>query len=168
MTIKGQKMAFTNGALRMSKSLHTLRIRQLDDALTQFREIRKAAPPRKGWIREIREALQMTAAQLGKRIGISQPAVSQLEESEAEGTVTLNTLRKAARGLGGELIYAIVPAGTLDEMLRAQIQCVARERLDRTSHTMRLEDQAVPASESDRQFDELVADLTENPPRNLW
>lgn len=150
------------------KSLNELRVRQLDDALSQFREIRKAATPRKGWIREIREAIQMTAAQLGKRIGISQPAVSQLEESEADGTITLNTLRKAARGLGGELVYAIVTTTTLDEMLEVQIRRAARERLDRTRHTMSLEDQAVPVAESERQFEELVAELTDNPPRNLW
>lgn len=152
----------------MSKSLDALRIRQLDAVLSQFREMRDAAAPRKGWIREIRDALQMTAAQLGKRIAISQPAISQLEESEADGTVTLNTLRKAARGLGGELIYAIVPASSLDEMRRTQIRRVVRERLDRTSHTMTLEDQAVPANESEKQFDEIVAELTDNPPRNLW
>ncbi|HEY8795256.1 MAG TPA: mobile mystery protein A [Gemmatimonadaceae bacterium] len=152
----------------MSKSLKALKIRQLDETLSPFREIRRASAPQKGWIREIREALQMTAAQLGKRIGISQPAVSQLEESEADGTVTLNTLRKAARGLGGELIYAIVPHQTLNEMLNTQIHRIARERLDRTKHTMKLEDQAVPETESDRQFDELVAELIEKPPRNLW
>lgn len=152
----------------MSKSLDTLRIRQLDAVLSQFREMRDAAAPRKGWIREIRDALQMTAAQLGKRIAISQPAISQLEESEADGTVTLNTLRKAARGLGGELVYAIVPASSLDEMRRTQIRRVVRERLDRTSHTMTLEDQTVPANESEKQFDEIVAELSNNPPRNLW
>lgn len=152
----------------MSKSLDALRIRQLDAILSQFREMRDTAAPRKGWIREIRDALQMTAAQLGKRIAISQPAISQLEESEADGTVTLNTLRKAARGLGGELIYAIVPASSLDEMRRTQIRRVVRERLDRTSHTMTLEDQAVPANESEKQFDEIVSELTDNPPRNLW
>lgn len=149
-------------------SLNELRRRQLDAALAEFRAIRKASPPRKGWIKEIREALQMTAAQLGKRIAISQPAVSQMEESEADGTITLNTLRKAARSLGGELIYAIVPANSLDEMLRLQIQRTARERLDRTRHTMSLEDQTVPMTESERQFEELVAELTDNPPRNLW
>lgn len=152
----------------MSKSLDALRIRQLEAVLSQFREMRDAAAPRKGWIREIRDALQMTAAQLGKRIAISQPAISQLEESEADGTVTLNTLRKAARGLGGELVYAIVPASSLDEMRRTQIRRVVRERLDRTSHTMTLEDQTVPANESEKQFDEIVAELSDNPPRNLW
>lgn len=150
------------------KSLNQLRIRQLDEALGEFREIRKADSPRKGWIREIRQTLQMTAAQLGKRIAISQPAVSQMEESEADGTITLNTLRKAARGLGGELIYAIVPTTTLDKMLRMQIERAVRERLDRTSHTMSLEDQTVPLEESEKQFEELVAELTDNPPRNLW
>jgi predicted DNA-binding mobile mystery protein A len=152
----------------MNRSLQTLRIRQLDDTLSAFRELRAASPPRNGWIREIRQALHMTAAQLGKRISVSQPAISQLEESETDGTITLNSLRKVATGLGGQLIYAIVPHGTLDEMLRAQIRRVARERMDRTRHTMRLEDQAVPEAASDGQLEELVADLIEKPPRNLW
>ena len=99
---------------------------------------------------------------------MSQPAVSQLEENEADGTITLNTLRKAARGLGGELIYAIVPRETLNEIFISQIRRVANERLARTKHTMRLENQGVAERENTRQFDELVEELMEKHPRDLW
>lgn len=152
----------------MSIKLKTLRIRQLDERIAPYREIQNTTAPRAGWIKEIREALKMTAEQLGRRLAMTQPAVSQLEENEADGTVTLNTLRKAARGLGGELVYAIVPRETLNEMLNSQIRRIANERLDRTKHTMRLENQAVAETASTSQFDELVEELTENPPRNLW
>jgi predicted DNA-binding mobile mystery protein A len=152
----------------MTKSLRNLRIRQLDEALAQYREVSKAPPPRGGWIKELRQALRMTAAELGKRLTVSQSAISQLEEGEAEGTITLNSLRKAARALGGELVYAIVPHGTLEEMLRAQLYRVATERIDRTRHTMALEDQRVDDAGGKKQLEELLADLTEKPPRNLW
>jgi predicted DNA-binding mobile mystery protein A len=152
----------------MSKKLKTLRIRQLDERLRPFREIQNIAPPHLGWIRELRGALKMTAEQLGRRLGMTQPAVSQLEENEADGTVTLNTLRKAARGLGGELVYAIVPRASLNQMLDAQIRSIARERLARAAHTMRLENQGVEETASTRQFEELVEELTEDPPHNLW
>ena len=145
-----------------------LRVRQLDETLDQYRGIENSNPPRKGWIREIREAMKMTAAQLGRRLAMSQPAVSQLEENEADGTITLNTLRKAARGLGGELIYAIVPRETLNEMFISQIRRIANERLARTKHTMRLENQGVAERENTRQFDELVEELMEKHPRDLW
>lgn len=152
----------------MTTSLRNLKIHQLDEQLAPYRQASAATPPRKGWIKELRRALRMTAKELGHRLGVSQSAISQLEESEAQGTVTLNSLRKAARGLGGELVYAIVPHGTLAEMLDEQLYRVAKERLDRTRHTMVLEGQRVEDAESDRQFRQLLAELAEKPPRNLW
>ena len=45
-------------------------------------------------------ALGMTTAQYGKRLGVSQPRIVELEKSEQEGGVTLNTLQRAAEALG--------------------------------------------------------------------
>jgi predicted DNA-binding mobile mystery protein A len=152
----------------MMKGLRSLRIQQLDEQLARYREVSAVPRPRTGWIKELRQALRMTAKELGSRLGVSQSAISQLEESEADGTITVNSLRKAARGLGGELVYAIVPHSTLEEMLNAQLYRVARERIDRTRHTMALEDQRVDDEKSKKQFEQLLAELTAKPPRNLW
>ncbi|MGO6762544.1 helix-turn-helix domain-containing protein, partial [Rhizobium ruizarguesonis] len=56
------------------------------------------APP-KGWVRALRDALGMTGAQLGTRIGVRPQTVEAIEKSEAAGTIQLNTLRRAAEAL---------------------------------------------------------------------
>ncbi|MFN9631191.1 MAG: helix-turn-helix domain-containing protein, partial [Cyanobacteriota bacterium] len=52
-------------------------------------------PPRPlvGWLRAIREALGMTSAALGQRLGITASGVRKLEQAEAADAITLATLR---------------------------------------------------------------------------
>ena len=69
--------------------------RSLDRALLPYREL-PSGRPQKGWIRAVRDALGMTAAQLGARMGVSQPTVKKLEVSETEDTIRLATLRRVA------------------------------------------------------------------------
>ncbi len=46
--------------------------------------------PKQGWVRTIREALDMSGAQLGARLGISRNKISILERKEADGSITIN------------------------------------------------------------------------------
>ena len=82
--------------------------RSLDRILAPYLEVHRR-PPARGWVRAVRDALGMTAEQLGERMGITQPSVNRLELSEAAGTIQLNTLRRAAEALGCEVVYALVP-----------------------------------------------------------
>lgn len=139
--------------------------RSLDRILLRYREARGRPPPR-GWIRAIRDALGMTAEQLGERMGITQPSVQRLELSEAQGTIQLNTLRRAAEALGCEVVYALVPRKTLQETYDEAARAVARRELGRISHTMALEDQAVEDEEEDEQLRRYIAE--ELDPREVW
>lgn len=65
--------------------------------------------PSKGWIRAIREALGMSLRQMASRLGTSAPGARKLEESEANGTISLKSLRRAAEALDCIIIYALVP-----------------------------------------------------------
>ena len=47
-------------------------------------------------IKKIRKKFALTQVQLAKMIGISQPRISEMEQQK---TVTVNTLRKIAKGL---------------------------------------------------------------------
>ena len=152
----------------MTEALVDLRLRQLDELLAQYRSVGDPSPPHRGWINELRRSLRMTAEALGKRLGVSQSAVSQLEESESDGKITLNSLRKAAQALGGELVYAIVPHQTLEDTLQRQLHRLAVEQIERISYTMALEDQRVDTAKTERQLEELMLELTHRPPRNLW
>ena len=139
--------------------------RSLDRALAPFRKAPHRAPPR-GWIRALRDALGMTAEQLGERMGVKQPSVQRLELSEAEGTIQLSSLRKAAEALDCEVIYALVPRRTLKETYEAAALKVARRELGLVGHTMALEDQATFDEDDEERLKRFIAE--ELDPRELW
>lgn len=112
----------------------------------------------------------MTRDQLASRIGIRGPTVNTLERSEARGTITLASLEKLARGMGCRVVYAIVPleGKTLEDLVRERAEAVARERLSRVSHSMKLENQALDARSEKRQLARLVESLLAGSRRSLW
>ena len=73
--------------------------RQLDKRLITINKSDALARPPRGWVKAIREALGMTTAQLANRLGVVQSRVIAIEQSEAKGTITLNSLEKAAQAL---------------------------------------------------------------------
>ena len=151
----------------MSGKLDSLRIRQVEERLRPWRERLDEPPPPGGWTKTIRQALGMTTGQLARRLGITQQAVSDLEAREKDGRATIAALSKAARAMGGELVYAIVPTRPVNEMRRDQARSVAGARLSRVAHSMGLEAQSTSAEERERQVAELAADLLAHP-RKLW
>src|ERR671914_403124 len=94
------------------------------------------APPVRGWIKAIREALGMTTAQLARRMGIRQPSVVALEQSEVKGTIELATLRRAAEALDCTLVYALIPNKPLEATVRERARAFARRRLRPVEHSM--------------------------------
>jgi predicted DNA-binding mobile mystery protein A len=144
-----------------------LHLHQLDQRLGPWRLVGQT-PPRTGWIASIRQALGMGVNQLARRMGVSPSAVVQLERREARGAVTLESLRRAAEAMDSRLVYAIVPNGTLETVLKRQAERTARARLQRVGHTMKLEGQDVLTEETNRQQHELVQRLLFEQPRTLW
>ncbi|MBU6367864.1 MAG: helix-turn-helix domain-containing protein [Gemmatimonadetes bacterium] len=107
--------------------------------------------PKGGWIRTIRRALGMTMAQLGHRLGVSAPAVADLEAREGRETVSVARLRAAADAMGCDLVIAFVPREPLTEMVRRQVIRKREQQDRRVLHTMQLENQGegVTASPAD-------------------
>lgn len=150
-------------------NLKNLQRRQLSASLERLAPLARTARPRRGWVRAIRTTLGMTTSQLAARIGIGQSALSESEKREAEETITLGTLRKVAEGLDCDLVYALVPrTGSLDEILERRAREIARRRVERVSHSMSLEDQAVGQGERERQVEEFARELLDGPMRRLW
>jgi transcriptional regulator with XRE-family HTH domain len=71
--------------------------RQLDKRLNLLSKPDVLARPPRGWVKAIRDALGMTAEQLGARIGVSQVRALALEKAEASGRITLASLDRARR-----------------------------------------------------------------------
>ncbi len=145
-----------------------LRRRQLDRLFQELVRLGAVPQPRRGWIRETREALGMSAAQLAARLGVSQPAVAKMEAAEAAGKVSVQNLRRTAEALGCRLVYAFVPETSLEARLTAQAEEVAQRVIGRVAHTMRLEAQGSEAAEEQAQVAALAAELVRTLSRDLW
>ena len=136
---------------------------QLDQRFKEWSAVSYNAPVR-GWIKAIREALGMTTAQLADRMGVKQPSIVSLEQSEEKGTIELATLRRAAEALDCRLVYALVPNKPLETMVRERARLFIRRRRGPVEHSMLLEDQEVNRS-ADANLDDVVRETN---PRLFW
>lgn len=139
---------------------------RLDERLAPLKpEDRFKVPPR-GWIRAIRDALGMTGVQFAKRLKVSPQSVDALEKSEANGSVKIETLRRAAEALNCTLVYALVPNTSLEAAVRDRARSVALRDLNRVAHSMKLEAQGTGDADLDARIDAYVRDTLRD--RDLW
>ncbi len=141
---------------------------QLDKRLNSLRNSDAFRRPSRGWIKAIREALGMTTAQLAKRIGVVQSRAVAIEQAEAKGAITLNSLEKAANALDCRLVYALVPRKPLEERVAERAEHLAKTRLKSTSHSMILEAQRVEAADEQEQLKYIIRKLIEKAGSELW
>ena len=142
--------------------------RQLDKRLSPLLNAEALTRPSRGWVKAIREALGMTTAQLAKRLGVSQPRVVGIEQAEAKGAITLDSLERAAHALDCRLVYALVPRQPLDALVEERATRLAEKQLGPTRHTMVLEAQAMEARDEDEQRTRLIRKLIEQAGSKLW
>ena len=107
----------------------------------------------------------MTAEQLAKRLGIKQPSVVAMEQSEIKGSIELATLRRVAEALDCRLIYAFVPKTTLEHTVRERARSWARRRRAAVEHSMLLENQKVEERNFEARLDEIVRETN---PKLFW
>jgi len=142
--------------------------RQLGKRLSSLQNAELFVRPPRGWLKAIREALGMTTTQLGQRLGVVQSRVVAIEQAEAKGSITLNSLEKAAQALDCRLVYALVPRQPLEDMVEKRASQVAKNRLKSASHTMALEAQGVDAADESEQLKRLIRQLIEKSGSKLW
>jgi len=142
--------------------------KHLDKRLSQWRSTSEFACPPRGWIRAIREAIGMTAAQLAARLNVSQPRVFALENNEVRGALTLETISRVAQGLNCTFVYALVPNTSLEDMVMVQAQKKVAERLARVDHTMKLEAQGLSGAEIAAERERIVNEILKGNLRGLW
>jgi predicted DNA-binding mobile mystery protein A len=152
----------------MKDNFSELKLRQLDAALASWRATDLPVRPPSGWIKAIREGLGMAATHLAARLGVTTSTVTRLESSEADDTISLATLRRAAEALGCELHYALVPKQSLDDTLKSRALALARQQMASISHTMALEAQATSQETVEAQTRALAEGLLKGSRRALW
>ncbi|MFW2853850.1 mobile mystery protein A [Sphingomonas sp. TX0543] len=149
----------------MKSEIRTRARDRLDEKLGAIRPLEHFTVPPKGWIRAIRDAIGMTGAQLGRRLGMTAQGIVSLERSEAHGKIQLSTLRRAAEAMDCVLVYALLPKTSLNEMVELRARELAFRAIRRVSHSMALEDQRV-----DRDLEARVQTYIETAlrDRDLW
>ncbi|MDP2653092.1 MAG: mobile mystery protein A [Candidatus Omnitrophota bacterium] len=141
---------------------------QLDKRLAVFRNFLDPVMPSQGWVKSIREALGLSTAQLGQRVGIDQSRISRLENAEKNGDLKLSSLQKIAKGLNMKFVYGFVPEDTLDAMVRAQARRIALKRLKLLDNTMRLEKQSLSGEDQKKALDDMIEKIVIDPPKDFW
>jgi len=126
------------------------------------------------WIQDLRWGLNMSARQLGRRMGINFSSVRDMERREAEGTITLATLRKAAEAFDMKLFYMFVPKegvsidAALEALIEKRAREVATEIVRRSSKTMQIEDQGTSSQVNEDSIKEIATKLQVELPGSLW
>lgn len=106
----------------------------------------------------------MPAEHLGRLMGIRRQSVADMELSEAKGSITLDTLHRAAAAMDCTLVYALVPNTTLQATVETRARALAHAALAATAQTMALEDQAVATTPGD--MEAYIQDYVSE--RQLW
>lgn len=142
--------------------------KHLDKKLSPLRDSKALLRPPKGWVKALREALGMTAEQLARRIGVTKPRVYEIERAELNGSITLDSLERAAQAMDCQLVYALIPRQPLQSAVEQRALLEARKRMQAAAHTMILEDQAVEEPELRQQVDALAKELLSQKGSILW
>lgn len=146
-----------------------LLIEQLDQKLQPFSETRKLLVPERGWVNTIRTTLNMTMAQLGTKLSITRQGVQKMENSEANGTITLNSLKDTANAMDLKLVYGLVPKnGTINDLIQIKAEKLARKIVLRTNQNMKLEDQGIGDEKIAKNIKELADEIKREMKKSLW
>lgn len=140
-----------------------MQIRALDKKTADLKSLTNILPQGSGWIHTVRETLGMTALQLARRLGVTQPRVAKMETNEEN--LKVSTLKKAAAALGCEFVYYFKPKTTFQDMVAAQARRKAEEIVRGVNLNMALERQDIVAEET---VEDMVADLISNRIKQIW
>jgi len=111
----------------------------------------------------------MSLRQLGDRLHISPQSVKEIEEREANGTITLNSLRDAANAMDMKLVYGFVSKHeSLEQMIEKRARELATEIVMRTHATMTLEDQQNSKERIEKAIAQKTAEIKFEMPKYLW
>jgi predicted DNA-binding mobile mystery protein A len=91
--------------------------------LALHREMDFPQSPQMGWLRNHREALLFSQAEMASRIGMTKQGYAKLESNEVRGSASLANMQIAAEAMGCEFVYFIRPKNkrTLSSLLWEKI-----------------------------------------------
>ena len=146
-----------------------LQLQQLKEKLAQLTVLQHVNVPPIGWIKAIRNGIGMSMEQLGKKLSITKQGVMDIEKREKEGAVTIKSMQELAKALDLKFVYGFVPyAGSLEQMIENRALEIATKIVERTSTTMKLEDQANSKERIENAIKERASEIINKTPKILW
>lgn len=152
----------------MAKSIEKTRRRQLDQFFEKVRDAFVGPQPKTGWIREFRDALGMSAADLAARMGVIRQRVDRLERDEVHGKVTLESMKKAADAMDCDFVYLLVPRTSLQNAINEQAIRAAKEIAGEVEHSMKLEEQGTGKKSQKALVQDLANEMVLRNDRRIW
>lgn len=153
----------------MKGTKQRLIIEQVDHKLSVFSSLKNVIVPERGWVHTVRTALKMSLRQFSQRLGIHPSSARAIEQRERDGAITVRALREAASALDMQLVYGFIPKdGSLEAMIEKKAEELATEIVQRTSQTMKLEDQENSNERIQKAIKQQTEALKYDIPRALW
>ena len=152
----------------MAYKNRTLIRQQLDKKLQNFAGLKDLTPPMRGWIRAVRDALGMTGEQLARRIGVKKQRIVALEKGEVEGTVTMNSMKKAAGAMDCVFIYALVSRDSLEANVERHARKYAEKLHSAVQHSMVLEQQGLKLNDAKYAIDTNTEKFVREGAKDIW
>jgi predicted DNA-binding mobile mystery protein A len=147
----------------------SLQIQQLNSKMQSFTSLHQVAPPPTGWLKAVRTALGMSLQQLSNRLSMTKQSVREMEQREKDGSITIKSLREAAKALDMQLVYGFVPVdGSLEALIDRKARELAMQIVLRTSNSMKLEDQENSKQRIEKAIEERAALIKNEMPKALW
>ena len=144
-------------------------LEQIDSKILLLKKVEGLTIPSTGWVYAIRQALGMSLRQLGNKMGITPQSVKEIEERENYGSISLNVLRQFGKSLDLKLVYGFVPKyESLNDMIEKRAIKLAKEIVNRTSISMKLEDQENNPKRIQKATLEKANEIKLEMPKYLW
>lgn len=135
-------------------------------AIVRLKDLKQ---PTEGWIVSVRNALGMSAAQLGRRVNRTRANISAAERSEQEERATIQSMKTLAEAMGCKFVYAIIPPdGDIESVIEQQARKKAKALVNKASTHMALEKQSLSKKSANDEIERLTCDLMGNINSDFW
>lgn len=137
-------------------------IKSYQEKFDSFKQIVKERPLQ-GWIKTIRELLGMTTMQFSKKLKISQPRLTVMENDEKN--LKLSTMEKIANELNCDFVYALVPRQKINNIIYDRAKQKALQIVTKVNNNMSLENQLAKNKEI---VEETIEELLNKKITRIW
>ena len=140
-----------------------IQIRSLDSKTKGLPAKQNIIPHGKSWIGAIREVLGMTALQLAKRLGVTQPRIVKMEQNEKN--LKISTMEKVAQALNCDFVYYFKPRTSFQNIVEIQAKEKAQNIIKTVNLNMALENQNITTDEA---VMDMTNDFINNNTKQIW